>query len=110
MFRVVLAKFPTDPVSHANLGETLIKMQWYEAGIRELQTARILDPNQPNIDFSLSRAYKELGDHAAAERYFQLGSERLAQQQHRMQANESAAAKTITSSSTESGEAKHEQN
>ncbi|MBS1370426.1 MAG: tetratricopeptide repeat protein [Lentisphaeria bacterium] len=88
VFRAILAKFPKDPTARANLGETMIRMQWYEAGIRELLTARILDPAQPGIDLSLSRAYEELGDRAAAEHYLRLASERAAQQQRRMKPKE----------------------
>ena len=56
-------------------------MKWYEAGIRELLTARAIDPNQPDIDMSLSRAYEELGDLAAAEEYRRKASERNAEQE-----------------------------
>ena len=81
IFRAVLAKHPGDPVAHANLGETLVRLKWYEAGIRELLTARAIDPNQPDIDMSLSRAYEELGDLAAAEEYRRKASERNAEQE-----------------------------
>ncbi|WP_294507688.1 tetratricopeptide repeat protein [uncultured Victivallis sp.] len=87
VFRAVLAKQPKDPVAHANLGETLIRMQWYEAGIRELLTARAIDPDQPGINLSLSRAYEELGDSATAGQYRKLASEQAARQKNQRTAD-----------------------
>lgn len=69
MFRAVLARRPKDAVARNNLGLSMINMQWYEAGIRELLAARLLDPNQPEIDLNLSRAYEELGDTGKAAYY-----------------------------------------
>ena len=94
VFRAVLAKHPKDPVAHANLGETLIRMQWYEAGIRELLTARAIDPNQPGIDLSLAQAYEELGELKRAEHYRRLASKRAAQLKNRPNNNRSQKEQT----------------
>lgn len=69
MFRAILARRPKDAVARNNLGLSMINMQWYEAGIRELLAARLLDPDQPGIDLNLSRAYEELGDTGKAACY-----------------------------------------
>jgi len=81
MFRAILARNPKDPAARNNLGLAMIRMQWYEAGIRELLTARAIDPNQPGIDLNLSRAYEELGDAGKAAYYRKL-SEKSAEKLH----------------------------
>ena len=75
MFRAILARRPKDAVARNNLGLSMINMQWYEAGIRELLAARQLDPDQPGIDLNLSRAYEELGDTEKAAYYRSLAEE-----------------------------------
>lgn len=107
VFRAVLAKHPKDPVAHANLGETMIRMQWYEAGIRELLTARAIDPNQPGIDLSLSRAYEELGDTVQAQFFRRLASERAVRQRDVPPPQENQNTESI---SAESPEPNHESN
>ncbi len=75
-FRLVLAIAPQDPVAHSNLGMSMIRMQWYEAGIRELLTARALDPELPFIDRNLGHAYGELGNLEKAAQYLKIAEEK----------------------------------
>ena len=72
VFRAILARYPKDPVARNNLGQSMVRMQWYEAGIRELLAARAIDANLPGIDLNLSMAYKELGDDGTAAYYLSL--------------------------------------
>ncbi len=74
-FRVILARDPDDAAVRYNLGLSLIGMQWFEAGIRELQTARSANPLLPGIDLHLSLAYQELGDGNKAAYYHNLAEE-----------------------------------
>lgn len=69
IFRAILARRPKDPTARNNLGLSMIRMQWYEAGIRELLTARAIDPGQPEINLNLSQVYEELGDTEKAAYY-----------------------------------------
>lgn len=110
-FRAVLAKRPKDPAAHANLGETLIRMQWYKAGIRELLTARAIDPELPDIDLRLSRAYEEIGNTAAAEQYRKFSAERAARSRNRPEPDKPQRETPETeSASAESQESNHEPN
>lgn len=89
MFRAILAHRPKDAVARNNLGLAMVNMQWYESGIRELLTARALDPEQPGIDLNLSRAYEALGD-AEKAAYYRGLAERNAEKLHPAEKPESA--------------------
>jgi len=82
IFRAILARRPRDAAARNNLGVAMIHMQWYEAAIRELLTARALDPYQPGIDLNLSRAYEELGDTEKAARYRSLAQKNVRKLHH----------------------------
>lgn len=69
IFRQLIARDPQDAVSRNNLGQCLIRMQWIEAGIKELLHARELAPGTPFIDENLMQAYLALGDVKNASRY-----------------------------------------
>ena len=58
-----------DPVLRNNLGQTLIRQQAFEAGIKELLRARALAPGAAYIDYNLGSAYRLLGDTEKAERH-----------------------------------------
>ena len=69
IFRLLIARDPQDAISRNNLGQCLIRMQWIEAGIKELLHAREIAPGTPFIDENLMQAYLVLGDVKKASQY-----------------------------------------
>ncbi len=62
IFRQQLARNPQDAVSCNNLGMCLVRMQWFEAGIKELLRARELETEALFIEENLADSYAVLGD------------------------------------------------
>lgn len=60
--RELLAGNPDDPTTRNNLGVLLVSNGSFEAGIKELQKAHTLAPENEFIDYNLSRAYQALGN------------------------------------------------
>lgn len=63
-----VAAGPVDFVAHAALGKALLACGRFDESARELEKAREIAPDSPDVRWTLSRAYDALGRHNEAER------------------------------------------